>query len=99
MLRLTDSAACHLAILLERARRDDGDAIRLEAGEDGWRLTLDRECPGDATFDYRGRRVLLLSAGVAKTLEEGTLDLSERESGPSLQLTGPADFMNAPGDA
>jgi Fe-S cluster assembly iron-binding protein IscA len=98
MLRLTESAACHLARLLEQAQRDDGDAIRLEAGEDGWRLTLDREYPGDATFDYSGRRVLLLSAGVAKTLEDGTLDLSETENGPSLQLTGPADFMNAPGD-
>jgi hypothetical protein len=79
MLRLTESAACHLARLLEQARRDDGDAIRLEAGEDGWR----REYPGDASFDYSGRRVLLLSAGVAKTLEDGTLDLSETENGPS----------------
>jgi Fe-S cluster assembly iron-binding protein IscA len=99
MLRLTESAACHLARLLEHAQHDYGEAIRLEAGEDGWRLALDRECRGDATFDYRGRRVLLLSARVAKTLEDGTLDLSETENGPSLQLTGPADFMNAPGDS
>jgi Fe-S cluster assembly iron-binding protein IscA len=99
MLRLTETAACHLAKLLERAQRNDDDAIRLEASKNGWRMTLDSACPGDATFDYRGRRVLLLSAGVAKTLEEGTLDLSETESGPSLQLTGPAGPLGPSRDA
>jgi Fe-S cluster assembly iron-binding protein IscA len=99
MLRLTESAAFHLATLLEKAQGNDDEAIRLEAGPDGWRLTLDHECPGDEAFGYRGRKVLLLSAGVAETLEDSTLDLSETESGRSLHLTGPADFLATPGEA
>lgn len=99
MLRLTETAACHLAKLLERAQRNDEDAIRLEASEDGWRLTLDSESPGDATFVYEGRTVLLLSAIVARVLEDGTLGLAEREDGCSLQLTGPADPLGPSHDA
>jgi hypothetical protein len=99
MLKLTESAACHLARLLERAQRNDEDAIRLEASKDGWRLSLDSECPGDATFAYEGRTVLLLSAVVARTLEDGTLGLAETEDGCSLQLTGPADPLGPPHDA
>jgi Fe-S cluster assembly iron-binding protein IscA len=99
MLTLTDGAARHLTKVLEKAQRTNGDAIRLQISKGGWRLTLDHECPGDVTFDYQGRRVLLLSADVAKTLENATLDLSETESGRSLQLSAPAGPRNATGDA
>jgi hypothetical protein len=98
-LRLTDTAACHLARLLDRAQRNDDDAIRLEASEDGWRLTLDSQCSGDATFAYEGRKVLLLSAAVAKALEDSTLGLSETENGCLLQLTGPAGPLGPSRDA
>jgi Fe-S cluster assembly iron-binding protein IscA len=89
MLRVTENAACHLAKLLEQTQPADVDAIRLEAGRDGWRLTLDQECPGDATFDHDGRKVLLVSASAAEILEDATLELSETEDGRSLRLTGP----------
>jgi Fe-S cluster assembly iron-binding protein IscA len=99
MLRLTEGAARHLTKLLAKAQPTNGDALRLEVGKDGWRLTLDHECPGDVTFDYEGQRVLVLSAASAKTLEDATLDLSETESGRSLQLTAPARPLSAHGDA
>jgi Fe-S cluster assembly iron-binding protein IscA len=99
MLKLADGAARHLTKLLEEAQLTNGDAIRLEVGKGGWRLTVDHECPGDVTFDYEGRRVLVLSAASAKTLEDATLDFCETETGRSLQLTAPARPRSAHGDA
>jgi hypothetical protein len=47
---------------------------------------LDNARPGDETFDYEGRTVLMLDAQVSQVLDDSTLDVEATDEGPKLIL-------------
>ena len=86
MLMLTEMAGEYLTALLENTRASEEAAIRFVL--DGSTLTpkLDSARPGDDTFDYEGRKVLVLDAQVSEALAESTLDVQATDEGPKLVL-------------
>ncbi|HEX7009559.1 MAG TPA: hypothetical protein VF184_06225 [Phycisphaeraceae bacterium] len=86
MLTLTETARAHLARLLNEAGAPEDAAARFVAGPQGLTLYLDNLRPGDETFEYEGRTVLVLDEQVADILSERTLDVEETEEGPTLTL-------------
>ena len=86
MLMLTEMAGEYLTALLENTNASAEAAVRFVL--DGSTLTpkLDSTRPGDKTFDYEGRRVLVLDEQVSQALAESTLDVQATEEGPKLVL-------------
>lgn len=84
MLTVTDTAVCHLAEILYGCEAADGMAIRFV--REGRTITprLDRERPGDATYEHEGSTVLLLDENVFALLENKTLDVQDTDDGEQL---------------
>jgi len=84
MLTVTDAAGEHLVRMLTVA--SEGTAIRLVASGKDLKVQLDSAKPGDATFDHKGARVLVLDEQAAGLLAGKTLDVTETNEGPRLAL-------------
>lgn len=76
MLAVTEAARTRLAQMLEQEGVPQEAAVRLVHDGDGVTLQSDAERPGDETFQYIGRTVLLLAAQVSELLAESTLDIA-----------------------
>jgi len=83
---MTDSAARHLARLLDRAEAGQGVAVRIVATRRGLTLRLDREGPDDESVEFEGRVVLVMGPRTAEALEDRILDTRSTAEGISLAL-------------
>ncbi|MHC4063873.1 MAG: hypothetical protein ACYSUI_05155 [Planctomycetota bacterium] len=81
MLTVTAGAGTRLAHIIDRQERLEEVAVPLT--HDGRRIamTTDEERPGDATFEHKGRTVLLLDERVSRLLEDETLDVQQSGRG------------------
>ncbi len=78
-----------LVKILERENVADGVAVRFLLADDGaFSLSFDRLQPGDETFAYDGRIVVVMEPAAARRLENDTLDVEESSDGMGLILTG-----------
>jgi hypothetical protein len=86
MLTVTESAGAHLARVLVKANAADEKAVRFVSEEDRLVPKLDTKRPGDMAFDHDGKTVLVLDTGIADTLANRTLDVTDTHAGPRLYL-------------
>jgi hypothetical protein len=89
VLVLTEAAKRHLAAMLDIAGAETDVAVRLAWRDGRWVVRFDREAPGDESFDYEGRIVLVLAQDAAEALEgDSLLEVHEVEEGKdALKLT------------
>ncbi len=86
MLNVTKPALHRLSHRLARRKAGHDVALRFTRREGGWNLGPDQERPGDVTFAYEGRNVLLLDETAAGAMTNMTLDVRKTEEGPRLRL-------------
>jgi hypothetical protein len=86
MLNVSKPALNRLSRRLAHDEADDDVALRFTRREGGWKLGPDQARPGDVTFAYDGRNVLLLDASAAEALANMTLDVRKTDTGPRLRL-------------
>jgi len=86
MFMLTEMAGEYLTTVLENANASEETAIRFVLEGNTLTPKLDDPRPGDATFDYEGRKVLVLDAQVTQVLADSTLDVQATDEGPKLVL-------------
>jgi hypothetical protein len=86
MFMMTEMAGEYLTAVLDNAHASEETAIRFVLEGNTLTPRLDNARPGDATFDYEGRRVLVLDGQVSQALAESTLDVQTTEEGPKLIL-------------
>ena len=86
MLAMTDAAAGYLTKMLEESHAPRGAAIRIVEEGGGLKPRVDQPRVGDQSFNYSGKRVLLLDPEISKALETCMLDVEETERGPKLIL-------------
>jgi hypothetical protein len=86
MFMMTETAGEYLTAVLDNANASEETAIRFVLEGNTLTPRLDNARPGDATFDYEGRRVLVLDGQVSQALAESTLDVQTTEEGPKLIL-------------
>jgi hypothetical protein len=86
MFIMTETAGEYLIAVLDNANASEETAIRFVLEGNALTPKLDNTRPGDATFDYEGRRVLVLDAQVSQALAESTLDVEPTDEGPKLVL-------------
>jgi hypothetical protein len=86
MFMMTETAGEYLIAVLDNANASEETAIRFVLEGNTLTPRLDNARPGDATFDYEGRRVLVLDGQVSQALAESTLDVQTTEEGPKLIL-------------
>lgn len=83
---MTDSAARHLAGLLDRAEAGQDLAVRIVVTRQGLKVRLDREGPDDESVEFEGRKVLVMGPRTAEALEDRILDTRGTGEGVSLTL-------------
>ncbi len=86
MLTVTESAAAHLAKLLDEAGAAEGVAARITTTAEGLRLAMDNPRPDDESFEHGERTVLLLDRQTCDSIGERTLGLSRKPEGDALTL-------------
>lgn len=86
MLTVTDSAAAHLATMIDQAEAPEASAARLVARPEGLQLALDQPREGDETIEHDGRTVLLVDQSTAEMLTGRTLDTEQTEQGTVLSV-------------
>jgi hypothetical protein len=86
MFTMTEAAGNYLTTVLANAKASEEAAIRFVLEGNSLAPKLDHEYPGDATFDYEGRRVLVLDTQVSQLLTNSTLDVQATDEGPKLVL-------------
>jgi hypothetical protein len=86
MFTITEAAGQYLTMTLERANAPQDHAIRFVLNGDELSPKLDTPRPGDQTFDYAGRKVLLLDPGACEYLGDATLDVRATEEGQRLLI-------------
>jgi len=72
--------------VLDKTNISEGTAIRLVLEGNTLTPQVDNAHPGDETFDYEGRTVLMLDAQVSQVLDDSTLDVEATDEGPKLIL-------------
>lgn len=77
MLTVTDAAGAQLAQMLAEHGLPEHVAVRFVHEGQGIALQQDEERPGDTTFQYAGRKVLLLNSQVSELLADNTLDVED----------------------
>jgi len=86
MFIVTEAAGGYLTAVLDNANASEETAIRLVLEGNTLTPQLDNSRPGDDTFDYEGRLVLMLDSQVSQVLDDSTLDIEATEEGPKLIL-------------
>ena len=74
MENITESAGQKLQQTLDEVNAPEDRRIRLSISEEGGRLTLDQQRPGDQVFQHDEREVLLIGPDVAERTTGRTLD-------------------------
>ena len=86
MFMMTETAGEYLTAVLDNANASEETVIRFVLEGNTLMPKLDNARPGDATFDYEGRRVLVLDGQVSQALADSTLDVQATDEGPKLIL-------------
>jgi hypothetical protein len=86
MFMMTETAGEYLTAVLDNANATEETAIRFVLEGNTLTPKLDNPRPGDATFDYVGRKVLVLDSQVSQVLADSTLDVQATDEGPKLIL-------------
>jgi hypothetical protein len=86
MFTMTETAGEYLTTVLDNANASEETAVRFVLEGNTLTPKLDNARPGDASFDYEGRRVLVLDAQVSQVLTDSTLDVEATGEGPKLIL-------------
>jgi len=86
MLTVTTPARHRLMAKLAGQEALDDEAFRFARRPGGWRLCLDRACPGDTVIKHDGRTVLILDEAVSDAMSNGLLDVKATDAGPRLDL-------------
>jgi len=77
MLELTDKAAAWLKAALSELHSEEGVCFRLGLTEEGVKLVIDQERPGDSTVKYGDDVLLVIDATSAGRFEGHTMDFDE----------------------
>ncbi len=85
MLMVTESAAAHLAKLLDEAGAAEGVAARITVTAQSLRLAMDNPHPDDETFEHGERTVLLLDPQTYDSIGDRTLGVSPEGDALTLQ--------------
>ena len=86
MLTMTEAAGAHLVDLLGEAEVPEDVAIRFVIESEELTLRLDKEQPGDESFNHEGKTVLLVDEEMSTMLSGKTLDIEPSDEGPKLTL-------------
>ena len=86
MFMMTETAGEYLTAVLDNANASEETVIRFVLEGNALTPKLDNARPGDASFDYEGRRILVLDAQVSQVLTDSTLDVQSTEEGLKLIL-------------
>ena len=84
MLTVTHTAAAYLTQMLEDMEAPEGIVVRIVFGFRGLEFQASAECPGDTSFAFEGKTVLVLDNHLTTALETKTLDT--RQIGQELTL-------------
>ena len=87
MLTVTDSAAAHLAELLDNADATDGAVVRFVPQGQTLTLQLGNEQSGDQTFQHGDKVVLAVEPVIAEALADKKLELEATEEGKRLAIS------------
>ena len=77
MLQLTDKAAVCLKSALSELDLDEDVCFRLGLTEEGVKLAVDQERPGDTNVKYRNEVLLVIDPTSADRFEGHTMDFDE----------------------
>ncbi|WP_164103297.1 hypothetical protein [Candidatus Laterigemmans baculatus] len=88
MLTVTDTAAAHLAELLDNADASDGAVVRFVPQGQSLALQLGNEQAGDQTFQHGDKVVLAVEPEIAAVLADKKLELQPTEQGDRLAISG-----------
>lgn len=88
MLTVTDTAAAHLAELLDNANAADETVVRFVPQGQTLALQLGNEQAGDQTFQHGEKVVLAVEPEIAEALADKKLELESSEEGKRLAISG-----------
>lgn len=88
MLTVTDTAAAHLAELLDNAEAADEAVVRFVPQGQTLTLQLGSEQSGDQTFQHGEKTVLAVEPEIAQALADKRLELQATEEGERLAISG-----------
>jgi len=77
MLQVTDTAAEHLRKVLADLDTRDDVCLRLSETQEGLRVVLDQQRPGDAIVKKGDEALLVMDAATADRLDGRTMDFGE----------------------
>jgi len=77
MLQVTDKAAARLKSALSELHPDEDACFRLGVTEEGVKLVIDQERPGDSTVKYGDEVLLVIDGTSAGRFEGHTMDFDE----------------------
>lgn len=76
MLKITDDAAKRLSKVLAEIDASDETCLRLGETQEGLKMVLDQQRPGDETVQYDEDVVLVIDAVTAGRLDGRTMDFN-----------------------
>lgn len=88
MLTVTDTAAAHLAELLDNADASEDAVVRFVPQGQSLALQLGNEQAGDQTFQHGDKVVLAVEPEIAAVLADKKLELQPTEQGDRLAISG-----------
>ena len=77
MLQLSDEAAVRLQSALTELDLDEGACFRLGVTQEGPKIVIDQERPGDTTLTYQGQVLVVVDAGSVDRFDGHTMDFDE----------------------
>ena len=77
MLQLTDKAAVHLQLALAELDPGEDVCFRLGITQDGPKIVIDQERPGDTPLTYQGQVLVVVDAGSVDRFDGHTMDFDE----------------------
>ena len=86
MLTITDAAGAYLTEMLQKANAPEGVVVRIVFGFHGLEFQPSATCPGDTTFDFGGKTVLVLDKHLSTALSAKTLDTRKMGERVTLDL-------------
>jgi Fe-S cluster assembly iron-binding protein IscA len=78
MLQITDAAAEQLSEVLADLDTREDVCLRISETQEGIRMVLDQQRPGDATIKNDDETLLVMDAVIADRLDGRTMDFNER---------------------
>ncbi len=81
---ITQPAAARLKRLLEKARLEKDESVRLRATGDGLEVFFDNARPGDDRVVYQDRTLFLLDPRTSRRLAGRRIDLEVTDAGEAL---------------